>query len=137
MSSRKFALVFGLLFLAIGIAGFVPALVWPPEGGELAMNNVHGMLLGSFPVSVVHNAVHLLFGLLGLAASRSVAQSVRYARLVALAYLAATVAGMIPGLDDMFGLMPLYGNNLWLHLGLAAFAAYFGWVNRNPTMRFD
>jgi hypothetical protein len=43
------------------------------------------------------------------------------------------IAGFIPGLSTMFGLVPLFGNDIWLHAVLAGVAAYFGWVHRDTT----
>jgi hypothetical protein len=133
MSTRNFALIFGIVFLAVGIAGFVPQLLQPPEGGAMAMDTDHQMLLGIFPVNTLHNIVHLLFGLWGLAASRSTGAAVLYARGVAIIYAVLTVFGLVPALDDLFGLVPLHGNNVWLHAALAVVGAYFGWVHRNPA----
>jgi hypothetical protein len=133
MNTRTFALIFGIVFIAAGVAGFVPQLLQPAEGGALASGPHHLLLLGMFPVNPLHNAVHLLFGLWGLAASRSASGAVMYARGVAIIYAVLTVCGWIPALDTLFGLVPLYGNDVWLHLGLAVVAAYFGWVNRDPT----
>lgn len=134
MSSRSFAAIVGIVFIALGIAGFVPALVHPAAGGALAMDE-HGMLLGLFPVNGPHNVVHLLFGIWGLAASRSLGGALTYARAVAIVYAMLTLMGFVPYLGDGFGYLPLYGNDIWLHLGLAAIGAYFGWVHRNPTGR--
>jgi hypothetical protein len=131
MSKRGFATILGLLFLLAGILGFVPPLIWPAQGGALAMDSPHGLLLGIFPVNAAHNGAHILFGLWGLAAARSAGAAMLYARAVAILYALLTLMGMIPGLDDLFGLMPLYGNDIWLHLGIAATAAYFGWAHRS------
>lgn len=130
MSKRRFAVVLGLVLLLVGIAGFVPPLVWPAQGGALAMDSPHGLLLGIFPINAPHNCAHILFGLWGLAAARSARGALLYARSVAILYAALTIMGMIPGLDDLFGLMPLYGNDIWLHAGIAAATAYFGWAHR-------
>ena len=133
MNTRTFALIFGIVFLLAGIAGFIPALLQPPQGGAIAPGMHHMLLLGMFPVNPLHNIVHLLFGLWGLAASRGQAAAVMYARGVAIIYAVLTVAGFVPRLDDLFGLVPLYGNDIWLHAALAVVAAYFGWVNRAPA----
>lgn len=133
MSTRTFAMIFGIVFLAVGIAGFVPQLLQDPQGGEMAADDGHKMLLGMFAVNMAHNIVHLLFGLWGLAAARSSGGSVMYARGVAIIYAVLTICGFVPSLDDFFGLVPLHGNNVWLHAGLAVVAAYFGWVHRNPA----
>ena len=133
MNTRTFALIFGIVFLLAGIAGFIPQLLQPPQGGDIAPGPHHMMLLGMFPVNTLHNCVHILFGLWGLVASRGGASALLYARGVAIIYAVLTVCGWVPALDTLFGLVPLYGNDTWLHLALAIVAAYFGWVNRSPA----
>ena len=133
MSTRTFALLFGIVFLAVGVAGFIPGLVQPLHANHPPVDYNGGQLLGLFPVNLLHNAVHILFGLWGLLASRSLGGSVTYARAVAIIYAVLTVAGFVPNLNSMYGLVPLYGNNVWLHGLLALVAAYFGWVHRNPA----
>jgi hypothetical protein len=91
MSTRRFAFFLGLFFVLAGIAGFLPFLTGPEDGAALADNAIamhgHGgailgtgddMLFGLFPVNAAHNVVHLLFGLWGLAASRSRRGAVGY-----------------------------------------------------------
>ena len=132
MSTRTFAMIFGVVFILVGIAGFVPALVQPADGGAMMIGG-HSILLGLFPVNTLHNIVHLLFGLWGLAASRSAGGAVNYARGVAIIYALFAIAGLIPATSDGFGYVPLYGKDVWLHAALALVAAYFGWVNRSPV----
>ncbi|HMA16729.1 MAG: DUF4383 domain-containing protein [Bacteroidota bacterium] len=125
MALRYFALVYGLVFLLVGVAGFIPGLVQPAGEGM-----AHGMLLGLFPVNALHNLVHIVFGIWGLAAYRSLTGARLYARAVAVIYAIFAVMGLIPGLQTLFGLVPLYGHDIWLHALLAAVAAYFGWIAR-------
>jgi hypothetical protein len=129
MSTRTFALIFGIVFLAIGIAGFgvIPGLLQNPSGSGM---EAEGMLLGLFHVNALHNVVHIVFGLWGLAASRSAGGSVGYARGVAVVYALLAILGLIPATADGFGLVPLGGNDVYLHAVLALVAAYFGWMNR-------
>lgn len=134
MSTRTFALIFGVVFAAIGIAGFVPGLMSPLHSEHPAVIGSGGQLLGLFPVNELHNGIHILFGLWGLAASRSLASAVVYARGVAILYGFLTIFGLIPNLDIMFGLVPLYGNDVWLHGAVALVAAYFGWAHRSPAI---
>jgi hypothetical protein len=133
MTTRTFALIFGIAFLAIGIAGFIPGLVSPPHANhpDLAVDSGYGQVLGLFPINVLHNIVHLAFGAWGLVAYRSHGGARGYAKGVAIIYAVLTVMGLIPGLDTMFGLAPLFGNDVWLHALLAAVAAYFGFVHRD------
>ena len=39
--------------------------------------------------------------------------------------------GLIPGLNTTFGLIPIFGNDVWLHALTALIAAYFGWGTRD------
>ena len=136
MTTRLFALVFGIVFLLVGIAGFIPGLVMSPHPMHPvpAVSSGFGDLLGLFPVNVMHNLVHVLFGLWGLAAWRGgLGGAVTYARGVAIIYAVLTVAGFIPTLNVLFGLAPIYGNDIWLHALLAIVAAYFGWMHRDTT----
>ena len=132
MSTRNLAMILGIVFIAAGAAGFVPALVQAPPGGDMGMPG-HGEVLGLFPVNTLHNIVHLLFGLWGLAASRSTSGAVMYGRGVAIIYAVLAVMGLIPATQDGFGMVPLWGKDVWLHAGLALVGAYIGWVNRSPA----
>jgi hypothetical protein len=127
MKTRYFALIMGIVFLLVGIAGFIPGLTMAPMApASDAMAPAHGVLLGLFPVNWLHNLVHIAFGIWGIAAYRSFAGARGYAKAVAIIYAVLTVMGLIPGLNTMFGLVPLYGNDIWLHALITIAAAYFG-----------
>jgi hypothetical protein len=130
MNIRTFALVYGIVFALIGIAGFVPQLLTPHDmvEHELAVDQGAGNLLGLFPVNLLHNLVHLAFGAWGLLVYRSRDASIAYARTIAIVYAVLAIMGIVPGLDTVFGLVPLHGNDIWLHALLAGGAAYFGFV---------
>jgi hypothetical protein len=128
MTVRTFALIIGIAFTAAGVLGFVPALVTPPPpDAPDVMSMSHGYLLGLFPINAVHNVVHLAIGLWGLAAWRGMTSPVLYARGLAIIYGALAVLGFIPGPNTVFGLVPIYGHDIWLHAGTALLAAWFGW----------
>lgn len=135
MDVRYFALVFGIIFLLVGIAGFVPAFVTPAAGVAAAGSAAasHGMLFGLFPVNTLHNLVHIAFGIWGLFAYRAFRDARTYARSVAVIYGIFAVMGLIPGLNTVWGLVPLYSHNIWLHAALAIVAAYFGWKRERTT----
>lgn len=129
MKTRTFALILGLAFLAVGILGFVPRLVvMPPDQPALRVEIAHGLLFGLFPVNAIHNAVHLLFGVWGVVVWRDFAASRTYSRSVAVIYAVLAVAGLIPGLNTLFGLVPLHGHDVWLHAVIALASAYFGFA---------
>ncbi|HEV7660979.1 MAG TPA: DUF4383 domain-containing protein [Allosphingosinicella sp.] len=140
MSTRSFALILGLVFVAIGVAGFIPFLAHPEAGAALAGNAAAGagpprllgpgddMLFGLFPVNPMLSGFHVLCGLWGLAASRGRGPALSYARIVAILYALLAIAGLLPATQTGFGLVPLYAKDVWLHGLVALAAAYFAWV---------
>jgi hypothetical protein len=132
MALRRFALIFGIVFLIVGAGGFIPAMVAPHSHPDVTVTSGLGLELSLFPINVLHNIVHLLFGIWGLLASRSDDGARGYAKAVAIIYALLTVMGFIPALrlHTTFGLVPLYGNDIWLHALLAIVAGYFGFVYR-------
>jgi hypothetical protein len=113
MSTRLFALILGVVFVVAGLAGFIPQLV--PDG----------LLLGLFPVNAPHNIVHLAFGVWGVSAYFGSGARL-FAQATAIIYGVVTILGLIPATHDVFGLMPVHGNDIWLHAVIAVVAAYFG-----------
>jgi hypothetical protein len=130
MTTRNFAMVMGIIYVAVGILGFFPGLVAPPPTGapDLAVNMGYGYLLALFPINLLHNFVHLGIGLWGLGASRTMIAAKSFAQGLAIFYGLLTVMGLIPVLDTTFGLIPLFGHDIWLHAVTAGVAAYFGWA---------
>ena len=131
MSVRYFAIIFGAVFLLAGASGFVPGLSPAHVHPGLSVTGASRLALGLFPVNVLHNLIHLSFGVWGLLAARSVAGSIVYGKSVALIYGLLTVLGLIPLTNTTFGLVPIYGNDVWLHAVLAAVAGYFGFAHRD------
>lgn len=105
---RRVAMVFGIVFLLVGILGFVS-----PGGMSMGADPTPAMLLGLFPVNMLHNVVHLLFGVWGLVASRSFAGAKLYAQVGGVVYLVLALCGLF--IPTTFGLIPIGGNDIWLH----------------------
>jgi hypothetical protein len=149
MSTRSFALVLGLVFAALGAAGFIPLLAHPEAGAVLAGNAAAAagaappmmlgpgddMLFGLFPVNPLLSGLHLLSGLGGLIVSRRRSAALSYARIVAILYAMLALAGLLPATQTGFDLMPLYAKDVWLHGAIALAAAYFGWVAHEAPPR--
>ena len=123
---QKIAMVFGVVFLLVAIVGFIS-----PGGMSMAMEP-QGMLLGMFPVNLLHNVVHLLFGIWGLAASRSWSGAKSFAQIAGVIYLVLAVCGFF--IPDGFGLVPLGGNDIWLHALLGLILAAVGFTAKGDTV---
>ena len=130
MTTATFALIFGIAYLGAGLLGLIPAALMPPpaDAPPTHLTLLYGYLLGLFPVNILHSAVHIAIGAWGLTAWREGTASAKvFARSIALFYGALAVMGLIPGMSTLFGMLPMYGHDVWLHAGSAAIAAYFGW----------
>lgn len=128
MSTKRFAMIAGIVYLLVGIAGFFPALLTAPDPQrDVNLNVLHGNLLGVFPVNIAHTLVHLAIGVWGVIAARGEGAAVTYARTLAIIFAVLAIMGLFPRLDTVFGLLPLHSHDIWLHAGTAAIAAYFGW----------
>lgn len=135
MQTRLFSLVIGIVYLLIGIVGLIPAFYTSPPAGAPQVNVTasYGYLLGQFPVNILHDAVHIIIGLAGLLAAGRLASARVYSQTLFAVYGLLTFAGFIPQLDTIFGLVPIFGSDTWLHAATAVIAAYFGFVAVAPT----
>ncbi len=134
MQPRPFAWTAGAILVAIGVAGFAPPPIVTVETDTLrvATGVDHPQLLGLLGVSPLLNVIHIALGAWGLISGRSLNGALTYARQMTFAAVLLTIFGVVPGLDTLFGLAPLYGNNLLLHGLLAITAFLFGWLYRRP-----
>jgi hypothetical protein len=114
MTVQRVAQLFGIVFVLVGILGFVPGVA---QGG---------LLLGIFPVNGLHNVVHLLFGVWGLVAARSFGGAVTYGKLGGIIYIVLAALGFVT--PNLLGLIPIGGANVWLHAFLGIVLAYFGFT---------
>ena len=128
MDARRFALAAGVVYILVGVAGFVPGLGTDRRTPDLAVDALYFNLLGLFPVNVLHSLVHLAIGVAGVAASRSLGAARLYSRALAVLYALLAVMGLIEAgnLNTAFRLIPLLSHDVWLHALTALAAAYFG-----------
>jgi hypothetical protein len=136
LNVRYFALVLGIMFLLVGVAGFIPGLVQPgPEHGLRVHGPGEGYLFGLFHVNLLHNLVHILFGIWGIAAYARFDAARLFARVVAISYGVLVLFGLCPSpmINTIWGLVPVHGHDVWLHAVLALAGAYFGWARVPET----
>jgi len=110
------AIIFGIVFLLVGILGFVPAVT-----------PANGMLLGIFHVNTAHNFVHLasgvvflLCGMAGVGASRT------FFRIFGIIYALIALLGFYYGDNAIFGLIANNTADIWLHVVLAVAMLFLG-----------
>ncbi len=112
------ALTVGFLFVVVGVIGFVPGIT--TRFGELdpAGHESDAQLFGVFTVSVLHNLLHLAYGIAGMAMARSGRWSHLYFIGGGLLYLALWLYGLAIDENSPANFMPVDDADNWLHLGV-------------------
>jgi hypothetical protein len=111
------AIVLGVVFLLVGILGFVPAAA--PQH----------MLLGIFHVNAAHNVVHLLSGAVALACGFTGVHASRlYFRVFGVVYGLVAVLGFVQGETMLLGLVSNNQADTWLHVGIAVVSLVLGFA---------
>jgi hypothetical protein len=117
-SVQRTALVVGIVFLLVGIAGFIPGVTTGMSGIQLAGHGSDAMLLGVFQISVLHNIVHLAFGVAGVLFARSARGARGYLIWGGVIYLVIWVYGLFFSGAIAANFVPLNTADNWLHLVL-------------------
>lgn len=107
--AKKLAMIFGAVFVLVGVLGFIPN---PLVGAEGAI----------FETDLMHNLVHLLFGVILLVvAMKNEAASALWLMILGIVYLVLAVLGFltIPEEGELLGLVHMNHADHWLHVGLA------------------
>jgi hypothetical protein len=117
--ARLAATVVAAVFLVVGIAGFIPGLTTNYDGMTFAGHESTAMLFGVFNVSILHNIVHLLFGVVGLVMARTVSGAVAFLIGGGVVYAVLWIYGLVIDHDSAANFVPVNAADNWLHLILA------------------
>ncbi|MHA7141892.1 DUF4383 domain-containing protein [Arthrobacter sp. Sr33] len=113
------ALAVGAVFLLVGVLGFVPGITTNYDQLSFAVHISEAQLLGLFQVSVLHNIVHLPFGVVGVALARTRSGSYWFLLWSGIIYAVLFVFGLIVPHDSAANFVPVNAADNWLRLGLA------------------
>lgn len=131
---RIAATAVGAVFLLVGVLGFVPGLT--THLGDLTFAGHHSgaKLLGLFEVSVLHNLVHLLFGVAGLVLARTMRGATYYLLGGGVVYLVLWFYGLVVDHDSAGNFVPVNDADNWLHLGLGLGMVLLGFIGRRAAI---
>lgn len=127
--------LFGVVFVALGVSGFVPGLV--QDYGELEWwrTGSGAELFGVFGTSILHNLLHVGFGIAGLLAARSAAASRAYLTVGGIVFFALGVYGLLIDRVGDANVIPVDRADSWLHVGLGVGMVYAGQAVRLAAPR--
>jgi hypothetical protein len=109
------ALLTGIVFLLVGILGFIPGITTNAPG-DFSGSGSDAELFGIFEVSILHNIVHLLYGLVGIALARTWDGAKTFLIGGGVIYLLLWILGLIGGANWV----PANTADDWLHFVLGA-----------------
>ena len=136
---RTAAMVVGATFALVGVLGFIPGITTDYDTMAFAGHESDAKLLGIFEVSVLHNIVHLLFGLAGFALARTVSGARAYLIGGGAVYFLLWIYGLLIDHDSGANFVPLNDADNWLHLvlavGMIALGVFLDRANRRVTTR--
>ena len=101
------ALAVGVTFLLVGVLGFIPGITSDYDTLTFAGHESEAKLLGVFQVSILHNIVHLLFGVAGLALARTVSGARTYLIGGGAVYLVLWLYGLVIDHDSAANFVPV------------------------------
>jgi hypothetical protein len=127
------ALIVGAVFLLVGILGFVPGITGDYNMMGVAGSDSHAMLLGIFQVSVLHNLVHILFGVAGIALARNRDWARTFLVGGGIIYLVLWLYGLVIDLGSAANFVPVNTADNWLHLVLGVGMVGLGLVFGRPA----
>jgi Domain of unknown function (DUF4383) len=132
------AMLVGLVFLLIGILGFIPGITSNYDELKFAGHNSDAQLLGIFDTSILHNIVHLLYGVAGLALARTYEGARNFLLGGGVIYLALFVYGAIWGADESgANWIPVNWADNILHVGLGTTMVLLGVGLAREVVRRD
>jgi hypothetical protein len=119
------AMLVAATFVLLGIIGFVPGLTTNLyDGLEFAGDDGTAEIFGVFDTSILHNLVHFVSGLVGLALARTWSGARRFLIGGGIIYLALWLLGLFGGLDWI----PVNDADDWLHFVLGVAMIGLGYV---------
>jgi hypothetical protein len=133
---RRAAATVGAVFLLVGILGFIPGITTNYGSMAFAGHDSEAMLLGVFQVSILHNLVHLLFGVAGVAMARTASGARAYLIGGGVIYLVLWLYGLLVDEESSANFVPMNDADDWLHLilGVGMIALGFA-LGRNAVRR--
>lgn len=135
--ARTLATATGAIFLLVGILGFIPGITTNYDSMEFAGHESGAKLLDLFQVSILHNMVHLLFGVAGLAMARKASTAISYLIGGGVIYLLLWVYGLLIDHDNNANFVPLNDADNWLHFVLGVAMLAMGYAGKRALDNSD
>jgi hypothetical protein len=122
------AALIGVVFLLVGVLGFIPGITTHYSDMSFAGHNSDAKLLGIFQVSILHNIVHLLYGVAGLMLSRTWDGAKNFLYIGGAVYLVLWIYGLVIDKTSGANFVPVNTADNWLHFVLGVGMVAVGYL---------
>ena len=119
MTAKNAALLFGVVFLLVGVLGYVPNPIVGPTG--------------IFATNSLHNVIHLISGIALLAGAYTSLGSSMMLKIVGVVYGLVAVCGFFLVMDGMMMGVMINEADKWLHVALAGAILAAGFLLPDTT----
>jgi hypothetical protein len=123
---QKASLLVGAAFLLVGVLGFIPGITTDYDTMMFAGHESSARLLGIFEVSILHNIVHLAFGVAGLLMARTYSGARGFLIGGGAIYLVLWIYGLVIDHEKPVNFVPVNTADNWLHFALGAAMVLLG-----------
>ena len=138
MAVQGAAIIVAGALLIVGLLGFLPGVTTHHDLLQFAGHHSGAKLFGVFAVSILHNLLHMAFGVVGLVMARTYALARAYFLIGGLAYLGLFAYGIAIDHGSSANLIPVNSADNWLHFGLGVGMLLLGLTlagQHDPTKR--
>jgi hypothetical protein len=125
---QELALLFGIGFIVIGVAGFIPGLTVHYSDLSFAGHGSGSKLFHVFQTSILQNLVHVLFGIAAIVLARTRESARAFLVVGGLIYLVLFLYGIFTSDSSGANFIPVNGSDDALHLGLGVAMLGFGLI---------
>jgi len=119
MTAKNAAILFGVVFLIVGVLGYVPNPIVGPTG--------------LFLTNPLHNIIHLVSGIALLAGAYTSLGSSMMLKIVGVVYGIVAVCGFFMVMDNMMLGVAINEADKWLHVALAGAILAAGFLLPDTT----
>lgn len=127
-SAQTFALLVGAVFLLVGILGFIPGIVSEHDTKFLGQDG-DSKLLGIFQINFLHNLVHVIFGVAGIAMAKRTDSARNYLIGGGVIYLVVFLYGLLIDFGSDANIINLNAADNVLHLVLGSAMIALGLIS--------
>ena len=133
--AQQLSWLLGIVFILVGILGFIPGITTHYGDLSFAGHDSGAKLFGIFEVSILHNVVHVLFGIVGLLLAKTAEGARTFLIGGGVVYLVLWIYGLVIDQSGNANFVPFNTADNWLHFALGVTMVTLGFALTRSGVR--